>query len=101
LLYSQLTHWHSGVKLFSNIQNIQPVRTYKTQTGAFSSVEQPDLFMCYRSAGCIKKHIWPNCNLDITFDVTGFNGCLFGVLNLQSGCAAPTSAIQGPSGAFE
>ena len=56
------------------------------------------MFMCYRAAGSIQKHIWPNCNDDIIFDVTGFNGCIFGVLNLQPGCAAPTSAIQGPSG---
>jgi len=57
--------------------------------------------MCYRSAGSIKKHIWTNCKLDIISDVTGVNGCIFGVFNFQPGCAAPTSAIQGPSGAFE
>jgi len=100
LLYRQLTHWHSGVNLFSNIHNIQPVRTSKIRNCALNSVEQPDMSMCYRSAGSIQKHIWPNCNDDFTFDDTGFNGCIFGVLNLQPGCATPRSAIQGPSGTF-
>jgi len=56
--------------------------------------------MCYRYAGSIKKHIRPNCNVDIIYDDTGVNGCIFGVFNLQPGCAAPTPAIQGPSGTF-
>ena len=100
MLYSQLTHWHSGVEMFSNLEYIQPVRTSKTKNGALNIVDQHDLFMFYRSAGSIQKHIWPNCNDDITFDDTGFNGCIFGVLNLQPGCATPRSAIQGPSGTF-
>jgi hypothetical protein len=33
-------------------------------------------------------------------DVTGVNGCIFGVSDLQPGRAAPKSAIHGPSGTF-
>jgi len=72
----------------------------KTRKNAFNSVEKPDQFVCYRSAGDIQKQIWQNCKLDIIYDVTGGNGCIFGVFNLQPGCATPTSAIQGPSGTF-
>jgi hypothetical protein len=41
LLYNQLTHLYSVLKLFNNFENIQPVRTSKTRNGAFNSVEQP------------------------------------------------------------
>ena len=99
-LYIQLTHCYSDVKLFSSLENIQLVLTSKTRNGAFNSVVQPDIFMCRRSAGDIQKHIGSNCNLDIIYDVTGVNSCVFGVFHLQSGCAAPRSAIQGPSGTF-
>jgi len=57
--------------------------------------------MCHRSAGGIQKHIRPDCYLDIIHDVTGVDGCIFSVYNLQPGCATPGSAIQGPSGTFE
>ena len=76
------------------------IRTSQTRNDAFNCVEKPDLFVCYRSAGCIQKNVWQTFNLDIVYDVTGVNGCIFSVFNLQPGCAAPTSAIQGPSGAF-
>jgi hypothetical protein len=83
------------------VSNILPVRTSKTRNAAFNSVEHPDLFMCHRSEGCIQKHISPDCNLDLIYNVAGVNGCIFGVSDLQSGCAAPKSTIQGPSGTFE
>ena len=56
--------------------------------------------MCHRSAGDIQKYIRSDCNLDLTYDVTSVNGCIFGVSDLQPGCAAPRSAIQGPAGTF-
>jgi len=42
----------------------------------------------------------PDCNLDVLYDITGVTGCIFGMFDLQSGCAAQRSAIQGPSGTF-
>ena len=56
--------------------------------------------VCRRTAGGIQKHIGPDCSLDVKYDFSGVNGCIFGVSDLQPGRAAPTSAIQGPSGAF-
>ena len=54
--------------------------------------------MCRRSVGCSQEHIMSDCNIDVVYDVTGANGCIFGVSDLQPGSAAPTAAIQGPSG---
>jgi hypothetical protein len=56
--------------------------------------------MCYRSAGIIQKQISTDYTFDLTYDITGVNGCIFGFSDLQPGCATPTSAIQGPSGTF-
>jgi hypothetical protein len=72
----------------------------KTRNAAFKSVEQPDLFMCHRSAGGIQKHISPDCNVDLIYNDTGVNGFIFSVSDLQPGCAKPESTIQGPSGTF-
>jgi len=56
--------------------------------------------MCHRSAGCSQEHSRQDSKFDLMFDVTGVNGCIFGVSDLQPGRAAPKSAIQGPSGTF-
>ena len=56
--------------------------------------------MCYRTAGWSHEHITEDCELDVIYDVTGVNGCIFGVSDLHPGRAAPTFAIQGPSGTF-
>ena len=48
--------------------------------------------MCHMSAGCIQEHIRPECNVDLIYDVTGVNGCIFGCSDLQPGCAAPISS---------
>ena len=48
----------------------------------------------------MQKYIRPDCNLHLIYDVTGVNGCIFGVSDLQPGRAGPKSAIQGSSGTF-
>jgi hypothetical protein len=86
--------------MFSSLENLQPILTSKTRNGAFNSVEEPDLFVCYRSAAGIQEHIRQNCNIYIIYDVTGVTGCIFGVFDLQPSCAAPKSPIQEPSGSL-
>jgi hypothetical protein len=56
--------------------------------------------MCHRSAEWSQKHIRTDCYFYILYDVTGVTGFILGVFDLQPGCAAPRSAIQGPAGTF-
>ena len=97
--HNQLTHWYSAVKLISSYKTYNWSSLPKPRM-ALSRFQHLDIFMCRRSAEGIQKYIRPNCKLDLTYDVTGVNGCVFGVSDLQPSCAAPRSAIQGPAGTF-
>jgi len=87
------------------LNSLAAYKTYswfsRTKPGTvLNSVKQSDIFMCHRSAGAIQKYVMQDCKLHLIYDVTGVNGCIFGVSDLQPGRAAPRSAIQGSSGSF-
>ena len=59
------------------------------------------MFVCHRSAGWSQDHVRSDCKPHVIYDVTSCTGCLFGVSDVQPGCAAAWTAIQGPSGTSE
>ena len=83
-------------------QSSEILRRYHMQIleQCLSKRYNPELVMCRRSAGRSQEHIRPDFVLDVVYDVTGVTGCIIGVPDLQPGCAATRSAIQGPSGTF-
>jgi len=54
--------------------------------------------MYCRPAGLSQERIRSDRDLDVIYDVTGDTGWILGVPDLQPGSAAPTYALQGPSG---
>ena len=54
--------------------------------------------MFHRSDGPSEDHIRPDCKSFGIYDVSCATGCIFGLSDVQPGCAAPTPPIQGPWG---
>ena len=54
--------------------------------------------MFHRSDGPREDHVRPECKFFGIYDVICVTGCIFGLSDIQPGCASPRPPIQGPWG---